>query len=51
MYVDEDTTVKSVVLPNNGRLVLGPAVTIKISPGVECEGWKRTSLFSATMYW
>lgn len=38
VYLDVDTTVRSISLPANGKLVLGPSVTIQLTPDTKCDG-------------
>ncbi len=38
MYLDTDTTVGSISLPENGQLLLGESVTIRLTPDTECTG-------------
>ena len=38
VYLDTDTSVGSIILPENGELLLGESVTIKLTPDTECTG-------------
>jgi hypothetical protein len=38
VYLDVDTTVQSISLPANGKLVLAPTVSIQLTADSECTG-------------